>query len=676
MIKMKAYIYQAFVIVFSILWLVSCAPQPVMNLVPKIELMVEMKETEYELKAVIQNELSGEYDVGFYYGLTEDDMTKISGKWDSSTGFYAHLSSLEYDTEYVYRAYVSNGRNEVCSAVESFRTQPEKKVLPLEMEFQILSAAVEMNECILKATICDELDIDGYEAGFYYGLTEDDMTKISGKWDSSTGFYAHLSSLEYDTEYVYKAYIGNGVDEICSYTESFGTESETGGNDSMTLPFHTVTVGTMKGEVVVDVGGEADFIISIPNPGSNWVTYEKDGRTCTFFISSNSELNDRECEVRFFNLVNVAVDILTIYQPAVSLTESNLPFDNYIEISSEKTELKMMLLEELYSGIRLLQDGNKGHEWMSLGSRSDWKYLDLFFEVDENLTTDERVGRWIITYDGFDSVLTIVQEGREEFFDFEDPVVGKACLEAFDSDGDSRLSFEELSRIPEDGLDVLDFSGSDISSFEEMRFFHTVTEINRPVFAGTKLKKVRLPKDLRTLEDGVFKNCSYLQDMEWEDLVYASVGKEVFMGCKSLVWVDTHIVGESAFENCTSLAGVTQRTSEVPPYAFRNCKSLGLFEFNVNADGRLLIGEEAFLGCVSLPEFTITEDITEIQDKAFYGCSSLSAVNMYPVNPPSLGEDVFTGASTDLKIYVPSQSVDLYKSSWPSLADRIFEGNF
>ena len=140
--------------------------------------------------------------------------------------------------------------------------------------------------------------------------------------------------------------------------------------------------------------------------------------------------------------------------------------------------------------------------------------------------------------------------------------------------------------------------------------------------------------------------------------------------------MDTHIVGESAFENCTSLAGVTQRTSEVPPYAFRNCKSLALFEFNANSYGRLLIGEEAFLGCVSLPEFTITEDITEIQDKAFYGCSSLSAVNMYPVNPPSLGEDVFTGASTDLKIYVPSQSVDLYMSSWPSLADRIVEGNF
>lgn len=553
--------------------------------------------------------------------------------------------------------------------------QPVVNQLP---EFE-LAATVDKDECELKATFIEEMTGE-YEVGFYYGLVGEDMKKCPAQWESSVTFTAHLTSLEYDTEYSYKAYVSNGYNEICSSTESFWTQAfqskpVTGEDDSMILPFHTVTVGTMEGELIVDVGGGADFIVSIPPPGSNWVTYDKDGRTCKFFIYPNSELNDRECEVRFFNMANDGLDILTICQPAVSLTESNLPF-NDVEISSEATEVKMMLLEELYSGIRLMMDGNDPHQWVSLASRSDWKYLELIIEVDENLTTDERMGRWIITYDGFDSVLTIVQKGREEFFEFEDPIVGKVCVEAFDVDGDSRLSVDELSRIPYDGLDVLDFSGSDISSFEEMRFFLTVTEINGPVFAGTKLKKIRLPKNLRTLEDGVFKNCSYLQDMVWEDLVFASVGKEVFMGCKSLVWVDTHVVGESAFENCTSLAGVTQRTPEVPPYAFKNCKSLGLFEFNVNADGRHLIGKEAFLGCISLQEFTIPEDIIEIQDKAFYDCSSLYAVYMYPDNPPSLGEDVFTGARSDLKIHVPSQSVDLYKSSWPSLADRIVEVGF
>lgn len=668
------------------LCILSCAPQVQIGLIPEVEAEAEVDTNSCTLKATLSEEPDGEYAVGFYYGRSEDELIKVAGEWRSSMTFSVQLASLEYDTEYFYKAYVGNGYNERCSVLGYFRTQPEKvvppedgppseDVLPLDMEFEGLSATVEMNECILKAIISGELQAEGYDVGFYCNLTDDGLTRIPGEWESPSSFIAHLTSLEYDHAYVYKAYIGNGVDEICSCTESFSTESETGEDDSMILPFHTVTVGTMEGELVVDVGGGADFRVSIPPPGSDWVTYEKDGRTCKFFIYPNSELNDRECEVRFFNMADDGLDILTIYQPAVSLTESNLPF-NHVDISSEATEVKMMLLEELYSGIRLMMDGDNANEWVSLASRPDWKYLELCLEVDENLTTDERMGRWIITYDGFDSVLTIVQKGREEFFEFEDPTVGKVCIEAFDVDGDSRLSVDELSLITYDGLDVLDFSGSDISSFEEMRFFLTVTEINGPVFSGTKLKKIRLPKNLRTLEDGVFKNCSYLQDMVWEDLVFASVGKEVFMGCKSLVWVDTHIVGESAFENCTSLAGVTQRTPEVPPYAFRNCKSLGLFEFNVNADGRHLIGKEAFLGCISLPEFTIPEDIIEIQDKAFYGCSCLNAVYMYPDTPPSLGEDVFTGASSDLKIHVPSQSADLYKSSWPSLADRIVEGDF
>ena len=37
----------------------------------------------------------------------------------------------------------------------------------------------------------------------------------------------------------------------------------------------------------------------------------------------------------------------------------------------------------------------------------------------------------------------------------------------------------------------------------------------------------------------------------------------------------------------------------------------------------------------------------------------------------TLGEDVFTDTHPDLKLYVPSPLLELYKSSWPHLADRI-----
>ena len=54
------------------------------------------------------------------------------------------------------------------------------------------------------------------------------------------------------------------------------------------------------------------------------------------------------------------------------------------------------------------------------------------------------------------------------------------------------------------------------------------------------------------------------------------------------------------------------------------------------------IGYEAFRGCSSLPEISIPDVIEAIDDRAFYGCSSLTAVYMERFDPPILGEDVFT----------------------------------
>ena len=63
--------------------------------------------------------------------------------------------------------------------------------------------------------------------------------------------------------------------------------------------------------------------------------------------------------------------------------------------------------------------------------------------------------------------------------------------------------------------------------------------------------------------------------------------------------------------------------------------------------------------------------IEAIDDRAFYGCSSLTAVYMERFDPPILGEDVFTGTSPDLNIYVRPESVSRYRAAWPSLEDRI-----
>lgn len=90
------------------------------------------------------------------------------------------------------------------------------------------------------------------------------------------------------------------------------------------------------------------------------------------------------------------------------------------------------------------------------------------------------------------------------------------------------------------------------------------------------------------------------------------------------------------------------------------------------------IGNSAFYGCTSLKSITIPEGVTEIGQSAFYVCTSLTSVYCKAITPPSLGGYVFYGNHSDRKIYVPTGSVDAYKSAtrWSEYADAIVGYNF
>ena len=175
---------------------------------------------------------------------------------------------------------------------------------------------------------------------------------------------------------------------------------------------------------------------------------------------------------------------------------------------------------------------------------------------------------------------------------------------------------------------------------------------------------------MQSIFGGAFMNCTELKDV---DLASITVGHEAFKGCTGLKNVTALIYSESVFEDCTGLETVVQQYSGVPDYTFRNCTSLRSFEFSICkiSDYCDFIGEEAFRGCLNLPEITITDDIRKLRDRAFYGCSSLKHVFMKSLTPPALGKDVFTGTHPSLEIYVAPESVDAYKAAWPSLASRI-----
>ncbi len=192
---------------------------------------------------------------------------------------------------------------------------------------------------------------------------------------------------------------------------------------------------------------------------------------------------------------------------------------------------------------------------------------------------------------------------------------------------------------------MLDFSGKEITSFDELGWFTNLSKISRPIFASSKLESVVLPFEI-DIWGGVFEGCTELASVDLNCCFI--IGERTFKGCTSLKNIDVTSVGEATFKDCTSLETAVLRSSIVSAYAFRNCTSLRSFELSGQGGGTW-----------------------QLCDEAFYGCSSLSAVYIRPSEPPALGNDVFALTHPSLKIYVPRESVGLYKEAWPSLAERI-----
>ena len=90
-------------------------------------------------------------------------------------------------------------------------------------------------------------------------------------------------------------------------------------------------------------------------------------------------------------------------------------------------------------------------------------------------------------------------------------------------------------------------------------------------------------------------------------------------------------------------------------------------------DGITKIRIRAFRGCTSLTSIEIPNSVTSIELEAFRDCNSLTSVTVLATTPPTLETDAFTDTHSNLKIYVPAESVNAYKaaSGWSSYASKI-----
>lgn len=498
--------------------------------------------------------------------------------------------------------------------------QPDADFL-LGPEFRIVSAEVDGRVVSLLAGM--QAHSKGItECGFYYGYSEDSMVKKVSKYSYADGvFRSVLSNLEYNTEYLYKAYVSNGHNTIYSNVKRFRTAE---------------CFTQEEPEEPKDPDGSIE---------------QDDPDTPDEMIVPDAVMD-----------ISYGLDFFVIYPPMLEKPEVECLVDPYGS---------WLTLGHAINGNAFIQA-------LANESDTDSRYEILRFSTDEDV--------WL---------LKVVQHARREPIDFKCPVMKEQCVAMWDGNGDGELSYEEAASVTM--MVKQSFARRDFTSFDELRFFaNAFPSYSLPgcVFEGCdNLESISFPvSDMADMGRGICKDCHGLKRFQAEG---NNISDEAFMNCTSLLLADGNITGESAFMGCTGLIRAIQRGNGIPARTFKDCRNLQTFALIETDDNGLYIGREAFYGCSSLRETSTLFGIAEISDMAFYGCSSLEAVDMprsvnyigekafygcsslntvhiAAISPPVLGDDAFEGVSPDIKFYVPSVLVDVYKSEWPEFADHIF----
>lgn len=197
----------------------------------------------------------------------------------------------------------------------------------------------------------------------------------------------------------------------------------------------------------------------------------------------------------------------------------------------------------------------------------------------------------------------------------------------------------------------------------------------------SNIREILLPSSVKYIEDKAFCDCTSLTSISPENIPgVVSIGYAAFSGCNNITSVEfpstiSHVDG---FTNCSGLRSVVINTPDgygisIGELAFANCTGLT----NVTIpDGVTSLGNGAFKGCTSITSIVLPNTFSHMYDYVFSGCTSLTSVTINAIYPPELSyySHLFDDAPSDLKIYVPCDSLEIYKHTqyWTDYANMIY----
>ena len=167
----------------------------------------------------------------------------------------------------------------------------------------------------------------------------------------------------------------------------------------------------------------------------------------------------------------------------------------------------------------------------------------------------------------------------------------------------------------------------------------SVTIIDFAAFRGCAgLTSVVIPDSVTSIGRYAFSYCSGLTSITIPNSV-TSIDLAAFSGCIGLTSITipdrVYSIGDNAFSGCSGLTSITVEDGNTNYHAVGNCLIetdsktliLGCKNSTIPTDGRvLIIGGNAFDGCVGLTSITIPNSVEQIDSYAFSECTGLTNI--------------------------------------------------